>query len=120
MLLLTYRRVAFQNEVERVCIDSDIQYYHVDAAVYSYDSWKYPVEKPAGKSEKIILEVKHPQGSLPIWMEDVEKRYPIWRTNFSKYVEGMGFLFKGPLKDHTAARYFAPRIETYMANSDRL
>ena len=120
MLLLTYRRVAFQTDIERVCLDSDIQYYHVGADVYSYDSWKYLVEEPAGKSGKIILEVKHPQGSLPIWIADMEKRYPVHRTNFSKYVEGMGFLFNGPLKHHRAASYFAPRIETYMANSQRL
>ena len=36
--LLTYRRVAFQNETQRVCLDSNIQYYHVGANVYSYDS----------------------------------------------------------------------------------
>lgn len=120
MLLLTYRRVAFQNETERVCLDSDIQYYHVGANVYSYDSWKYPVEEPAGKSAKIILEVKHPQGSLPTWIADMEKRYPIWRTNFSKYVEGMGFLFQGPLRRHKEANYFLPRIEAYMVNSERL
>lgn len=120
MLLLTYRRVAFQNDMERVCLDSDIQYYHVGADVYSYDSWKYLVEEPAGKSGKIILEVKHPQGSVPIWIADMEHRYPIRRTNFSKYVEGMGFLFSGPLKHHRAASYLAPRIETYMANSERL
>lgn len=120
ILLLTYRRVAFQNETQRVCLDSNIQYYHVGANVYSYDSWKYPVEEPAGKSTKIILEVKHPPGRLPVWIANIEKRYPITRTNFSKYVEGMGFLFQRPLRRYKEANYFLPRIETYMANSERL
>ena len=120
ILLLTYRRVAFQNEIERVCLDSDIQSYHVGANVYSYDSWKYPLEEPAGKSGKTILEVKYPKGRLPAWLTDLEKSYPISYSNFSKYVEGMGFLFQGPLKHHKEANYFLPRIETYMANSERL
>jgi SPX domain protein involved in polyphosphate accumulation len=120
MLLLTYRRVAFQGEIERVCLDSDIQYYHVDSDVYSYPSWKYPLQEPAGRSEKTILEIKHPAGRLPDWITDLENRYPIGRTNFSKYVEGMGFLFRGPLRNHTEADYFIPRIETYMTNSERL
>jgi SPX domain protein involved in polyphosphate accumulation len=120
MLLITYRRVAFQNEIERLCLDSNIQYYHVGENVYSYDSWKYPVDEPVGKSIKTILEVKHPQGRLPTWIDEFEKRYAIWRTNFSKYVEGMGHLFKGPLRFHKEANYFRPRIATYMTNSERL
>jgi SPX domain protein involved in polyphosphate accumulation len=120
MLLVTYKRAAFQNEIERVCLDWDIQYYHVGANVYSYDSWKYPVEEPAGKSARTILEVKYPQGRRPVWIADLEKHYPICQTNFSKYVEGMGSLFQGPLKHHKEANYFVPRIEAYMANSERL
>jgi SPX domain protein involved in polyphosphate accumulation len=120
MLLLTYRRVAFQGETQRICLDWDIQYYHVGTNAYAYDSWKYPVEEPTGKSAKAILEIKHPQGRPPDWIPDLEKRYPISRTNFSKYVEGMGFLFHGPLKHHKEAEYFTPRIDNYMANSERL
>jgi SPX domain protein involved in polyphosphate accumulation len=120
MLLVTYRRVAFQNEIERVCLDSEIQYYHVGSNVYSYDSWKYPIEEPVGKSRKTILEVKYPQGRPPTWLADLEKQYPLCHTNFSKYVEGMGFLFQGPLEGHEEASYFLPRIEVYMANSERL
>lgn len=120
MLLLTYRRVAFQNETERVCLDTDIHYYHADANVYSYDSWKYPLEEPAGKSAKTILEVKYPMGRLPTWIADLEKSYPLGHTNFSKYVEGMGFLFRGPLKHHKEANYLLPRIEAYMTSGERL
>ncbi|HWO41537.1 MAG TPA: VTC domain-containing protein [Candidatus Eisenbacteria bacterium] len=120
ILLLTYRRLAFQNDTERVCLDSDIRYYHVDEDVYTYDSWKYPIQEPAGKSRKVILELKYPDGALPVWLESLEQRYPITLTNFSKYVEGMGVLFQGPLRSHREATYFLPRIETYMLNSERL
>ena len=106
VLLLTYKRIAFQNEIERLCLDWDIQYYHVGTNVYSYDSWKYPVEEPAGKSNKTILEFKYPQSSPPAWIADLEKRYPIRETGFLKFVEGMGFLFQGPLKHHKAANSF--------------
>jgi SPX domain protein involved in polyphosphate accumulation len=119
MLLLTYRRVAFQNEIERVCLDSDIQYYHVGANIYSYDSWKYPLEEPVGRSRRAILEVKY-QGRPPAWITDLERSYPLRHTNFSKYVEGMGFLFQGPLKNYKESNYFLPRIEAYLANSERL
>ena len=117
IFLLTYKRMAFQNEIERLCLDWDIQYYHVGANVYSYDSWKYPVEEPAGKSDKTILEIKYPQGSPPAWIADLEKRYPIRETGFLKFVEGMGFLFQGPLKYHREADSFLQFIETYGGES---
>lgn len=104
--LLTYKRIAFQNEIERLSLDWDIQYYPVGANVYSYDSWKYPVQDPAGKSKKTILECKCPEGRPPAWLAELEKRYPIEETGFLKFVEGMGFLFQGPLKHHKAANAF--------------
>ncbi|SRR5258706_448450 len=120
MLLLTYRRVAFQNDIERVCLDSEIQYYHVAQDVCSYDSLKYPVEDPMGKSTRTIIEFKYPPGRFPIWLAALEKSYPLSRTNFSKYVEGMGYLFKGPLRSFKEADYFIPRIDTYIGNSERM
>lgn len=120
LLLMTYKRIAFQNEIERLSLDWDIQYYHVGADVYSYDSWKCPREELAGKSQKTILEFKYPQGSPPPWIADLEKRYPIWETNFSKFVEGMGFLFQGPLKHHQEANFFLQMIEAYRAESQPL
>ena len=120
VLLLTYKRMAFQNEIERLCLDWDIQSYHVGTDVYSYDSWKYPIEEPVGKSDKTILELKYPQSSPPAWIADLEKRYPIRETNFSKYVEGMGFLFQGPLKHHKEANSFLRKIEAYRPESQPL
>ena len=120
ILLVTYKRIAFQNEIVRVSLDWDIQYYHVGTNVYSYDSWKYPVEEPAGKSKKTILEFKYPQGNSPAWIADLERRYPIWESNFSKYVEGMGFLFQGPLKSHSEADSFLRKIEAYRPESQPL
>ena len=118
ILLMTYKRIAFQNEIERLSLDWDIQYYHVGTDVYSYDSWKYPVEEPAGKSKKTILELKYPQDSPPAWIADLEKRYPLWETNFSKYVEGMGFLFRGPLKDHKEANSFLKMKDAYTGDTE--
>lgn len=117
IFLLTYKRIAFQNEIERLCLDWDIQYYHVGANVYSYDSWKYPVQEPAGKSDKTILELKYPHGRLPTWIADLERRYPIWETGFLKFVEGMGFLFQGPLKSQREADSFLRLIEAYGGES---
>jgi SPX domain protein involved in polyphosphate accumulation len=111
--LLTYKRLAFQNDEERISLDWDNQYYHVGTEVYSYDSWKYPVEEPTGKSNKNILELKYPQGTLPAWVADLEKKFPIQETGFLKFVEGMGFLFRGPLKSHKEAAYFLRLIEAY-------
>lgn len=115
--LLTYKRMAFQNEIERLSLDWDIQYYNVGTDVYSYDSWKYPVEEPAGKSHKTILELKYPQGSLPAWIGDLEKKFPIQETGFLKFVEGMGFLFRGPLKNHREVGSFLQLIGAYGGES---
>lgn len=118
--LLTYKRVAFQNDAERVSLDWDNQYYHVGTDVYSFDSWKYPVEKPAGKSRKTILELKYPRDTFPAWIADLEKRYPIRETGFLKFVEGMGFLFRGPLRSRKEADYFLKLIEAYGGESGPL
>lgn len=118
--LLTYKRVAFQNDVERVSLDWDNQYYEVGTDVYSYDSWKYPVEEPVGKSHKTILELKYPRTTFPAWIADLEKKYPIQETGFLKFVEGMGFLFRGPLKSHKEADYFLRLIEAYGGESGPL
>lgn len=120
VLLQTYRRVAFQNDIYRVCLDSEIRSYHVNADVLAQDSWKYLAQEPADVSKKTILEFKYPQPAYPAWLSDLEGRYPISRTNFSKYIEGMGFLFDGPLGDHKESAFFQPRIKIYMANSERL
>ena len=120
IFLLTYKRMAFQNEIERLSLDWDIQYYHVSTNVYSYNSWKYPVEEPAGKSNKTILEIKYPQGSLPAWIADLEKRYPIRKTTFLKFVEGMGFLFQGPLQHHKEANSFLQMKDAYTGHTEPL
>lgn len=111
--LLTYKRLAFQNDVERVSLDWNGQYYSVGTSVFSYDSWKYPVEEPVGKSNKTILELKYPRDSQPAWIADLLKSFPIQETGFLKYVEGMGFLFQGPLRNHREADYFLRLINAY-------
>ena len=111
--LLTYKRLALQHDLERVSLDWDNQYYSVSTDVFSYDSWKYPVEEPAGKSQKTILELKYPRGTRPAWIADLEKYYPIQETGFLKFVEGMGCLLRGPLKNHREADYFLRLIKAY-------
>lgn len=115
--LLTYKRLAFQNDVERISLDWDNQYYSVGSEVYSYDSWKYPVVEPIGKSEKTILELKYPLGAQPIWVSALENKFPIFETGFLKFVEGMGFFFQGPLKNYRESGYFLRLINAYRGES---
>lgn len=112
--LITYKRLALANEKdERVSLDWDLQYYHVDGNVLGYDSWKYPLVDPIAKSRKTILEIKHSRSNPPGWITDLEKNIAVEETGFLKFVEGMGFLFRGPLKNHPEANYFLRLIEAY-------
>ena len=120
ILLVLCKRVAFQGKGERLSIDWDIQYHHVSNDIFDNDSWKYLAEKPAGKADKVILETKYVEGDVPVWFGELQRRYPIWRREFLKPVEGMGFLFKGPLKHHKEADTFIRMIESYLANSQPL
>jgi hypothetical protein len=117
ILLVIYKRVAFQSEVERLCIDWDVQYHYVTKDFFDYDSWKYLVEKPTGRGGKVILELKYLQGAVPAWFSELQRRYPIWNREYLKPVEGMGFLFEGPLKHHKEANSFLGMIGAYMTNS---
>ncbi|HSE85121.1 MAG TPA: VTC domain-containing protein [Candidatus Binatia bacterium] len=120
LLLVVYKRVAFQSEVERLSIDWDMQYHYVTNDVFDYDSWKYLVAKPAGKSDKVILEMKYLHGGVPAWFHELQQKHPIQRREYLKPIEGMGFLFQGPLRHHKEANYFLPMIKAYIANSERL
>ena len=120
ILLVICKRVAFQGKGERLSIDWDIQYHHVSNDIFDNDSWKYLAEKPAGKADKVILETKYVEGDVPVWFGELQRRYPIWRREFLKPVEGMGFLFKGPLKQHKEADTFVRMTESYLANSQPL
>lgn len=111
--MVTYKRLAFQNDVERISVDWGIEYRQVGVEIYAHDSWKYPNEEAAAKSQKTILELKYPSGTRPAWIGDLEKNYQIQETGFLKFVEGMGFLFRGPLKSYKEADYFLRLIEGY-------
>jgi hypothetical protein len=117
MLLVTYKRVAFQSEAERLSIDWDLKYYNVTTTVYDLYSWKDMVEPPAGKSDNIILELKYLQGDVPNWFHVLQQRYSIRRREYLKPVEGMGFLFRGPLSGHEEANRLLPMIDAYMGSS---
>lgn len=117
MLMVVYKRVAFQSEVERLSIDWDLKYYNVTTAVYDLYSWKDLIEPPTGKADNVILELKYLQGDVPNWFHILQQRYPIRRREYLKPVEGMGFLFRGPLGSHKEANRLLPMIDAYMVNS---
>lgn len=110
ILLVTYKRLAFQGNQERVSIDWDIQYYHVGSSVLYYDSWKYPVEWPVGKAGKTIVEFKFPEGGFPLWVDGLSRRFPLWEMDYSKYLAGMWFLLNGPLNHNKEASSFRDMI----------
>ena len=94
-----------------------MQYYHVTRGICDYSSWKYPVEEAAGKVDKVILELKYLRGDVPDWFAELRRKYPIWEKDYLKPIEGMGFLFQGPLKQHKKANAFLQMIDAYMADS---
>jgi SPX domain protein involved in polyphosphate accumulation len=112
--LITYKRLAYENDNgERVSLDWDLRYYHVGEEIYAYDSWKYPIVDPIGVSQKTILELKYPRGTVPTWIGALQKNFNVQETGFLKFVEGMGFLFRGPLAEHQEAKYFLRLIDAY-------
>lgn len=117
ILLVLYKRIAFQGPTDRLSVDWDLQYYYVSRDVFEYDSWKYIVEKPTGTSDNVILETKFLGNDSPAWFPELQQRFPIRRREYLKPVEGMGLLFRGPLQYHHEANYFIPRIESYMIGS---
>ena len=117
MLMVVYKRVAFQSEVERLSIDWDLKYYNVTRGVYDLYSWKDLIEPPTGKADKVILELKYLQGDVPNWFHILQQRYPIRRREYLKPVEGMGFLFRGPLGRHKEANRLLPMIDAYLVSS---
>jgi VTC domain len=118
LLLVTVKRVAFQGEFSRLSIDWDVEYRYGTTRIYDEASWKYLAEPPVGKANKVILELKCLiDEGIPPWFAKLQQRYPIFRREYLKPVEGMGFLFKGPLKYHKEANYFRSRIDGYMENS---
>jgi hypothetical protein len=117
LLLVVCKRIAFQSAVERLSIDWDIRHYYVSSDACNYTSWRNLEEPPAGRSDNVILEIKYLQGTLPPWFCKLQKTYPIRRREYLKPVEGMGFLFQGPLREHKQANFFAPLITAYMKNS---
>jgi len=118
MLLITCKRLAFQGAAERVSIDWDVKYYSTTPNVYEQPSWKYLVQSPVGTANKVILETKLLGDNVePLWFAELQRRFPVRAREFLKPIEGMGYLFAGPLQHHKEASYFAPRIADYMAGS---
>src|SRR6266576_1675570 len=119
-ILVNYKRIAFQNEAERLSIDWDVEYFPVSTEVYDHCSWKDIAQQSVGKANKVILELKYLHGSIPEWFADLRRKYPIREKEFLKTLEGMGFVFQGPLRDHRKASSFIPLIAAYMVGSQTL
>lgn len=118
MLLVSCKRLAFQGSTERLSIDWDVKYYSATPNIFEQPTWKYPVQSPIGKANKVILETKLLGDNLePEWLDELKQRFPIRPREFLKPIEGMGYLFDGPLKQHKEASYFLPRITDYMTGS---
>jgi VTC domain-containing protein len=118
ILLVTCKRIAFQGETARLSIDWDVEYYSAATNIYDLNSWKYLTVSSVGKAGKVIVEMKCLQDEgVPQWFAEIQRRYPIWPREYLKPVEGMGFLFKGPLEHHKEAHYLLPLINAYMENS---
>lgn len=120
LLLVVYKRIAFQSSAERLSIDWDVLYYPVNNGFYDHSTWKYPMDRAAGSARKIILELKYLPGSTLVWFAELQRRYPIWEKDYLKPIEGMGCLFEGPLRNHKKAGAFLPMIDTYLADTDPL
>jgi len=116
-ILIVYKRVAFQNQNERLSIDWDVQYYNVSSEVFQFSSWKDTIIPPFGRAGAVILELKYLEGSLPVWFGELQRRYPVRERECLKTLEAMGILFHGELKQHRQANYFRPRIDAYMAGN---
>lgn len=118
MLLVTCKRLAFQGAEDRLSIDWDVKYFSATERIFEQPSWKNLPYAPLGKADKIILETKFLGENLePPWLAELQRHYPIRAREFLKPVEGMGYLFQGPLQHHREANYFLPRINDYMVGS---
>lgn len=117
ILLVNTKRVAFQGAVERISIDWDLQFRRATSEIYNYDSWKDLAIPVDGQSDNVILETKYLQGDAPAWFSELQQRFPIYRREYLKPIQGMGFLFDGPLSQHKEANFFRTMIAAYMANS---
>ena len=118
MLLVTYKRLAFQGATDRLTIDWDVKYYSAAPNIYEHSSWKYLAQPPDGGTDNIILETKLLGENIePLWFTELQRRFHIRSREYLKPVDGMGFLFKGPLKYHKEAGYLLPRIDDYLAGS---
>jgi len=97
-----------------------IEYFPVSTEDYDHCSWKDIAQQSVGKANKVILELKYLHGSIPEWFADLRRKYPIREKEFLKTLEGMGFVFQGPLRDHRKANSFIPLIDAYMVGSQAL
>ncbi|MBI4488324.1 MAG: VTC domain-containing protein [Deltaproteobacteria bacterium] len=113
-LLVTYKRVAFQNGSERLSLDWDIHYYHIGLHVYRYPSWRDIARTLAVKADRVLLELKCPGGASPAWFGELGRNYPLREIrHYSKFNEGMSYLFPDLFKHYAESNYCLQMIKAY-------
>ena len=116
-LLVTYKRVAFQNETERLSIDWDMRFYHIGLHIHRYPSLKDIATTLGEKVDTVVLELKYPQGAFPAWVENLKRSYPIWeRRYYSKFKDGMHCLFPQIFKRYAESNCFLQMIRAHTEN----
>jgi len=113
LLLVSYKRAAFENEKQRLSLDWDIRYYHIRSSVFGYKCLKDFPERPAGYDPSLVLEFKYTD-EFPSWMSDLQAKYPIWyRSSFSKLDRGMKALLEGPLRHRPDSESLIEMMHAY-------
>lgn len=113
VLLVSYKRVAFENSEERLSIDWDIRYHYIGSSGFDYKRLKDFPERPAGYDRSMVLEFKYTD-EFPSWMSDLQAKYPIWyRSSFSKLDRGMKDVLEGPLRHRSDSESLIKMMHAY-------
>lgn len=113
LLLVSYKRVAFENEKERLSIDWDIRYYHIGSSIFGYQCLKNFPQEPAGYDQAVVLEFKYTD-EFPSWMSELQGKFPIWyRSSFSKLDRGMKAVLEGPLRHRSDSESLIKMMHAY-------
>lgn len=73
VLLVAYKRVAFQGRAERLSLDWDIHYCPIAPATPIQDAFAVASENTAGRERAVLLEIKYPDGKFPQWVEQLQR-----------------------------------------------
>jgi len=89
-LLVSYKRVAFQNNYERLSFDWDLGYFQVNSDIHQGNPFHGVVDTPIGCEPRTLLEIKYPDGEFPGWMRRLQRLCQMEELkDFSKFERGM-------------------------------